>query len=52
MKPEVDETAIRIMQQFRARDAMVYDLRGAAGPLGVGGERDGRGARRRKERDR
>jgi hypothetical protein len=34
MKPEVDEDAIRITQQFRARDAMVYDLRGrAAGRL-------------------
>jgi hypothetical protein len=28
MKPEVDEDAIRITQQFRSRDAMVYDLRG------------------------
>jgi hypothetical protein len=33
MKPEVDEDAIRITQQFRSRDAMVYDLRGKAGPL-------------------
>ena len=33
MKPEVDEGAVRITQQFRARDAMVYDLRGKAGPL-------------------
>jgi hypothetical protein len=43
MKPEVDEGAVRITQQFRARDAMVYDLRGKAGPLtlrvtGRGGE--------------
>jgi hypothetical protein len=33
MKPEVDEDAIRITQQFRSRDAMVYDLRGGAGRL-------------------
>ena len=33
MKPEVDEDAIRITQQFRSRDAMVYDLRGTAGRL-------------------
>jgi hypothetical protein len=33
MKPEVDEDAIRITQQFRSRDAMVYDLRGRAGRL-------------------
>jgi hypothetical protein len=33
MKPEVDEDATRITQQFRARDAMVYDLRGRAGRL-------------------
>jgi hypothetical protein len=33
MKPEVDEDAIRITQQFRARDAMVYDLRSKAGSL-------------------
>jgi hypothetical protein len=33
MKPEVDADAIRITQQFRSRDAMVYDLRGRAGPL-------------------
>jgi len=34
MKPrEVNENAIRITQQFRARDAMVYDLRGGAGRL-------------------
>lgn len=33
MKPEVDEDAIRITQQFRSRDTMVYDLRGTAGRL-------------------
>jgi hypothetical protein len=33
MKPEVDDDAIRITQQFRSRDAMVYDLRGRAGRL-------------------
>ena len=34
MKPENDdEGAIRITQQFRSRDAMVYDLRGKAGRL-------------------
>jgi hypothetical protein len=33
MKPEPDEDAVRITQQFRARDAMVYDLRGRAGRL-------------------
>jgi hypothetical protein len=33
MKPEVDEDAIRITQQFRSRDTMVYDLRGRAGRL-------------------
>ena len=33
MKPEVDEDAVRITQQFRNRDAMVYDLRGSAGRL-------------------
>jgi hypothetical protein len=33
MKPELDEDAIRITQQFRSRDAMVYDLRGSAGRL-------------------
>jgi hypothetical protein len=43
MKPEVDQDAIRITQQFRSRDAMVYDLRGSAGRLtlrvtGRGGE--------------
>jgi hypothetical protein len=30
---ERDEESIRITQQFRARDAMVYDLRGTAGRL-------------------
>lgn len=33
MTTERDEETIRITQQFRARDAMVYDLRGAAGRL-------------------
>jgi hypothetical protein len=34
MKPEHgDEDEIRITQQFRARDAMIYDLRGSAGRL-------------------
>ena len=33
MKPEVDDDAIRITQQFRVRDAMVYDLRSSAGRL-------------------
>lgn len=28
-----DEESVRITQQFRTRDAMVYDLRGAAGRL-------------------
>jgi hypothetical protein len=28
-----EDSAIRITQQFRARDAMVYDLRGRAGRL-------------------
>jgi hypothetical protein len=46
MKEEVDENAVRITQQFRSRDAMVYDLRGSAGRLtlritGRGGEDDG-----------
>jgi hypothetical protein len=30
---ERDEDSVRITQQFRSRDAMVYDLRGAAGRL-------------------
>jgi hypothetical protein len=30
---EREEESIRITQQFRARDAMVYDLRGGAGRL-------------------
>ena len=43
MKTAGDEDAIRITQQFRSRDAMVYDLRGSAGRLtlrvtGRGGE--------------
>jgi hypothetical protein len=33
MDPEVDKDAIRITQQFRSRDAMVYDLRGSLGRL-------------------
>ncbi|HEY1695235.1 MAG TPA: hypothetical protein VGG39_23870 [Polyangiaceae bacterium] len=33
MKSDVEEGAIRITQQFRSRDAMVYDLRGEAGRL-------------------
>jgi hypothetical protein len=33
MKPEVDADAVRITQQFRSREAMVYDLRGGAGRL-------------------
>jgi hypothetical protein len=42
MKEKDDEDAIRITQQFRSRDAMVYDLRGTAGRLtlrvtGLGG---------------
>ena len=33
MTDESKEESIRITQQFRARDAMVYDLRGSAGRL-------------------
>jgi hypothetical protein len=33
MTNERDEESVRITQQFRARDAMVYDLRGSAGRL-------------------
>lgn len=33
MKQETDDDAIRITQQFRSRDAMVYDLRGRGGRL-------------------
>lgn len=33
MTNEHNEESIRITQQFRARDAMVYDLRGSAGRL-------------------
>jgi hypothetical protein len=33
MKTKVDEDAIRITQQFRSHDAMVYDLRGSTGRL-------------------
>jgi hypothetical protein len=35
MKPEADEDAIRITQQFRSGDAMLYDLRGRTGRLTV-----------------
>jgi hypothetical protein len=46
MTSERDVESIRITQQFRARDAMVYDLRGDAGRLtlrvtGRGGSDDG-----------
>jgi hypothetical protein len=42
---EHDEESIRITQQFRARDTMVYDLRGSAGrlTLRVSGQADGDG---------
>lgn len=33
MTEERDENAVRITDQFRSGDAMVYDLRGAAGRL-------------------
>ncbi len=33
MKPKVDEDAVRITQQFRSGEAMIYDLRGSAGRL-------------------
>ncbi len=33
MKPEIDAEAVRITQQFRSGEAMVYDLRGTAGRL-------------------
>ena len=33
MTKERDEESVRITQQFRARDAMVYDLRGESGRL-------------------
>lgn len=35
MKRDEDENAIRITQQFRSGEAMVYDFRGAAGRLTV-----------------
>jgi hypothetical protein len=35
MKHEEDEDAIRITQQFRSGDAMVYDFRGKVGRLTV-----------------
>lgn len=44
MTTERDEESIRIMNQFRTRDAMVYDLRGSAGRLTLritGGAGDG-----------
>ena len=46
MKPETDENAIRITQQFRSGESMVYDFRCAAGRLtvrvsGRGGEAEG-----------
>ncbi len=46
MTKEREEESVRITQQFRARDAMVYDLRGTAGRLtlrvtGRGGDDDG-----------
>lgn len=33
MKPDIDEDALRITQQFRSGDCMVYDLRSRAGRL-------------------
>jgi hypothetical protein len=33
MKPEVETEAMRITQQFRSGEAMIYDLRGSAGRL-------------------
>ncbi len=33
MSQERDDDAVRITQQFRARDAMIYDLRGGAARL-------------------
>jgi hypothetical protein len=46
MKREENEQAIRITQQFRSGDAMIYDLRGATGRLtmrvsGRGGDASG-----------
>jgi hypothetical protein len=46
MKPEIEEDAVRITQQFRSGDAMVYDLRSASARLtlritGRGGAEDG-----------
>ena len=44
MKQEADENAVKITQQFRSRDSMVYDLRGSAGRLTLrvsGREADG-----------
>jgi hypothetical protein len=33
LKPEIEENAVRITQQFRSGQAMVYDLRGVTGRL-------------------
>jgi hypothetical protein len=33
VKPEIEEDAVRITQQFRSGEAMVYDLRSASGRL-------------------
>jgi hypothetical protein len=46
MKRDEDEHSIRITQQFRSGDAMIYDFRGAAGRLtmrvsGRGGDENG-----------
>ena len=46
MKPKIEEVAVRITQQFRSGEAMVYDLRSASGRLtlritGSGGAMDG-----------
>jgi len=45
MKPEIEEDAVRITQQFRSGQAMIYDLRAVTGRLtlrvtGRGGEDD------------
>jgi hypothetical protein len=52
VKQEADESTLRITQQFRSRDAMVYDLRGTAGRLTLrvsGREGDGGAVRWRVE---
>lgn len=46
MKQQIEEDAVRITQQFRSGEAMVYDLRSASGRLtlritGRGGATDG-----------